>query len=71
MTIRAKYEDGVFKPLDDVDLKEGTVLEIYLPTRKPKRFSVKNSPITGMWKDRRDIKDGLSYVDRLRENPRA
>ena len=71
MTIRAKYEDGVFKPLDEVNLKEGTVLEIYLPSGRQKRILAESLPITGMWKDRKDIKDGVSYVDRLRENPRV
>ena len=71
MTIRAKYENGVFKPLDVVNLKEGTVLEIHLPSEKHKRRSVKDLPITGMWKNRRDIREGVSYVDRLRERPRV
>ena len=34
MTIRAKYEDGVFKPLERVDLKEGTLLDIDVPAKK-------------------------------------
>jgi predicted DNA-binding antitoxin AbrB/MazE fold protein len=67
MTISAKYENGVFKPLDVVNLKDGTVIEIYLPSGKYKRSSVKGLPITSMWKNCRDIKDGVSYVDRLRE----
>jgi predicted DNA-binding antitoxin AbrB/MazE fold protein len=28
MTIAAKYEEGVFKPLEDVAIKEGTVAEV-------------------------------------------
>ena len=71
MTIRAKYENGVFKPLDVVNLKEGTVLEIDLPSGRHKRRSVNDLPITGMWKSRRHIRDGVSYVDRLRERPRV
>jgi predicted DNA-binding antitoxin AbrB/MazE fold protein len=31
MTIAAKYEDGVVKPLEDVKVKEGTVVEVHLP----------------------------------------
>jgi hypothetical protein len=54
-----------------VNLKEGTVLEIYLPSGRQKRILAESIPITGMWKDRKDIKDGVSYVDRLREKPRA
>ena len=71
MVIRAKYENGVFKPLDRVKLKEGTVLEIYLPRQNTKRPSVKDLEFTGMWKYRRDITDGLSYVNKLRDNPRG
>lgn len=32
MTITAKYEDGVFKPLEDVTVNEGTIIE-----RRPMR----------------------------------
>jgi predicted DNA-binding antitoxin AbrB/MazE fold protein len=28
MTIPAKYENGVFRPLQDVPIKEGTVVEV-------------------------------------------
>ena len=31
MTIRAKYEDGVFKPLEDVKLAAGTKVEVHVP----------------------------------------
>lgn len=69
MVIRAKYEDGVFKPLGRVKLKEGTVLDIYVSAEKKKSGSVKKMAFAGMWKDRADIKDGVSYVNKLRENP--
>jgi hypothetical protein len=48
MTIAAKYEDGVFEPLEDAKLTEGTAA-------------------FGMWADREDIPDGVTYVNRLRE----
>jgi hypothetical protein len=32
MTISARYENGVFKPLDPVEIKEGTVVEVHVPT---------------------------------------
>jgi Protein of unknown function DUF104 len=68
MTISAKYENGVFKPLEDVKLTEGTRVEIYLPEEaapnRPK--SVRDLPIFGMWADRDDIPDGVTYVNRLR-----
>ena len=71
MVIRARYEKGVFKPLDNVELKEGTVLEISLLLARSKRRSLKDLAFVGMWKNRKDIADGLSYVNRLRESPRT
>jgi predicted DNA-binding antitoxin AbrB/MazE fold protein len=32
MTIAAKYEEGVFKPLEAVTIQEGTVVEVRLPS---------------------------------------
>ncbi len=72
MTIAAKYEDGVFKPLEDVKIKEGTVVEVYVPQReKSKPRSIRDLGFAGMWADRDDITDGVSYVNRLRDNPRG
>ena len=74
MTIPAKYEDGVFKPLEDVKVKEGTVVEVYLPAEQVptgRRRSIKELPFYGMWADRTDIEDGVSYVNKLRDNPRG
>jgi predicted DNA-binding antitoxin AbrB/MazE fold protein len=31
MMIAAKYENGVFKPLEDVKIEEGVMVEIYVP----------------------------------------
>jgi len=31
MTIHAKYENGVFRPLEDVAIKEGTVVQVHVP----------------------------------------
>jgi Protein of unknown function DUF104 len=67
MTISAKYEDGVFKPLEDVKVKEGTPAE-QVPTGR--RRSIKELPFYGMWADRSDIEDGVSYVNKLRDNSR-
>ena len=67
MTIAAKYENGVFKPLDDVNLTEGTKVEAHVPEETaPKRKSVREWPIFGMWVDREDIPDGVTYEDRIR-----
>ena len=68
MTIAAKYEDGVFKPLEEVKLTEGTRVEVHFagqPRRRPK--SVREFAAFGMWADREDIPDGVTYVNRLRE----
>ena len=32
MTITAKYEDGVFKPLENVRIIEGTIVEVRVPS---------------------------------------
>ncbi len=68
MTITARYENGVFKPLEDVKLTEGTKVEVHVPEETaPKRSkSVRDLPIFGMWADRDDIPDGATYVNRLR-----
>jgi len=69
MTIAAKYENGVFKPLEDVNLTEGTRVEVHVreePSTPGHRESVRNLAIFGMWADRDDIPDGVTYVNRLR-----
>jgi predicted DNA-binding antitoxin AbrB/MazE fold protein len=74
MTIAAKYEDGVFRPLENVTIKEGTIVEVRVPPegeRPTKRQSIKDLPFYGMWADRDDITDGVSFVNRLRDNPRG
>jgi hypothetical protein len=73
MVIAAKYENGVFRPLGEVRLKEGTVVEIYVSAEAgiKERPSIRGLVFAGMWADRADIKDGVSYVNNLRENPRG
>ncbi len=74
MTISARYENGVFRPLEEVAIKEGTVVEVHVPAadESPRgRQSIKDLPFYGLWADRDDITDGLTYVDRLRDNPRG
>ena len=72
MVIEAKYEDGVFKPLRKVKIKEGTVVEIRIDAQRAQGTtkSISELGFAGMWSDRTDIIDGVSYVNRLRENPR-
>jgi hypothetical protein len=74
MTIPARYENGVFRPLEDVQIKEGTVVEVLVPAEPApagRRTSIKDLPFYGMWKDRSDIGDGIDYVNKLRDNPRG
>jgi predicted DNA-binding antitoxin AbrB/MazE fold protein len=74
MTIPAKYENGVFRPLGDVQIKEGTVVAVLIPAEQQptgKRRSIKDLPFYGMWKDRTDIGDRVEYVNNLRDNPRG
>ena len=70
MVIEAKYENGVFKPLVEVKLEEGTTVEIHINREQTGRKapSIRELGFVGMWADREDIKDGVSYVNRLREN---
>lgn len=70
MTIAAKYEDGVFKPLEDVELTEGTNVEVHVreaAERPPFPKSLRELAAFGMWADCDDIPDGVTYVNRLRE----
>jgi len=74
MTIPAKYENGVFRPLEIVQMKEGTVVEVLVPAEQEpagRRCSIKDLPFYGMWKDRTDIGDGVDYVNKLRDDPRG
>jgi hypothetical protein len=68
MTIPAKYENGVFRPLRSVEMKEGTTVEVYVPADPPAQRprSIGDSPFAGMWKDREDMADSVEYINRLR-----
>jgi len=75
MTITAKFEDGVFKPLEKVAIQEGTIVEGSFPSYE-ERLRNKSRPVGslsffGMWKDRTDIGDSTEYVDKLRRNLRG
>ena len=75
MTIPAKYENGVFRPLDAVQIGEGTVVEVYVPVapqragRQPR--SVRDFAFCGMWKDRDEMAHSVAYVNRLRGDLRG
>ena len=69
MAIAAKYDDGAFKPLEDVNRAEAPWSKcgsFQRPTPKP-RQSFRDLPFFGMWADREDIRDGVTYVNRLRQ----
>jgi predicted DNA-binding antitoxin AbrB/MazE fold protein len=72
MVIEAKYENGVFKPLVEVKLEEGTTVQIHINREKTGRKapSIRELGFVGMWADREDIKDGVSYVNGLRDQTR-
>ncbi len=73
MSIRAIYENGVLKPLEELAIKEGTEVTVDvhpIEGRKEsggKRKSVKDFAAYGMWKDRTDFKDGMDYVNKIRK----
>jgi predicted DNA-binding antitoxin AbrB/MazE fold protein len=75
MTITAKYEDGVFKPLEDVAIADGTIVEVRVPSYadrlKAKSRSVREFAFYGMWKDRTDIDDSVEYISDLRRDLRG
>jgi predicted DNA-binding antitoxin AbrB/MazE fold protein len=75
MTITAKYEDGVFKPREDVSVSEGTIVEVRIPSYagrlKGKARSVGDFAFYGMWKDRTDIGDSAEYISNLRHDLRG
>jgi len=74
VTIAAKYENGVFKPLEKVRIVEGTIVEIRVasPIQLPnKTRSVGDFAFYGMWKDRTDINDSVEYINNLRRNLRG
>ncbi|MGZ8845082.1 MAG: antitoxin family protein [Pyrinomonadaceae bacterium] len=69
MVIEARYEDGVFKPLGKVKIEEGTVVEIHVDAKTTPRKvkSIGDVGFAGMWADRTDIQDGVTYVNALRK----
>lgn len=75
MTVAARYEDGVFKPLEDVNISEGTIVEIRVPSYadrlKSKVRSVGDFAFFGMWRDRTDIGDSAEYIRNLRRDLRG
>ena len=75
MTIAARYEDGVFRPLETVAIKEGTIVEVRVPSYgdrlKARSRSVRDFAFYGMWKDRDDLVDSVGYISNLRRDIRG
>jgi predicted DNA-binding antitoxin AbrB/MazE fold protein len=74
MTINAKYEKGVLKPLSDPGIEDGMVVEVSIRAKfaaQGKRGSVKDLSFYGIWENRTDMADSVSYVNGLRDHPRA
>ncbi len=75
MSIIAKYEDGVFKPLGEVSLHDGTIVEVQVPSLRD-RLTTKSRPVGdsgfyGMWSDRADLGDSVAYINGLRRDIRG
>jgi predicted DNA-binding antitoxin AbrB/MazE fold protein len=65
--IKVKFEKGVFKPIEETDeIEEGTIGKVYVEENP----SVRSTEFFGLWKNRKEIKDGLSYVKELRSKSR-
>jgi len=73
MTIPAKYENGVFRPLQEVRIKEGTLVEVNVPIEQSARRPppIGDTPFAGLWKDREDMADSIEYINRLRRELRG
>jgi len=75
MTVTAKYEGGVFKPLEDVRISEGTIVEVRVPSYadrlRNKARSVGDFAFYGMWRDRTDIGDSIEHISNLRRDLRG
>ena len=72
-TIRVRYEDGIFRPLQRVSsVKEGVIGEVQIKETQTteKRLSVRSSEFFGLWKDRKGLGNGLSYTRKLRSQTR-
>jgi predicted DNA-binding antitoxin AbrB/MazE fold protein len=71
MSIRAIYKNGVFQPLEEVSVKEGTEVDVYPRAERERgdkrKKSVADYEAVGMWKDRDDIGTGVEYENRIRK----
>jgi predicted DNA-binding antitoxin AbrB/MazE fold protein len=71
MTVAARYENGVFRPVEGLVLAEGTLVEVIVPpVAELPRKAISSLGFAGMWANREDMPDSVSYVDNLRDHPR-
>jgi predicted DNA-binding antitoxin AbrB/MazE fold protein len=59
--IPARYENGIFRPLEEVAIEEGTVVEVHVPAESESpqgRRSIKDLAFYGLWAGRDDITYG-------------
>ena len=75
MVIRAIYENGIFKPLEEVPLKEGTEVDVYPRMEKEnggkRKKSFMETEAYGIWADRTDIGNSVDYVNKMRARRRS
>jgi predicted DNA-binding antitoxin AbrB/MazE fold protein len=76
MRVRAIYENGALKPLEELPIEEGTEVTVDVhpieggkESRGPRK-SVRELGAYGLWKDRTDFKDGVDYVNKIRKHRR-
>ena len=60
-TIRARYEKGVLKPLEPLDLEEGREVDVYVPVQNEPQQTAENGDAPSS-KTQQDVK-GLSFED--------
>ena len=68
-TIPARYENGIFRPLEKSRSRKAQWLRCTCrsgASRPAIADPVKGLPLYGLWADRDDITDDISYVDDLR-----
>jgi predicted DNA-binding antitoxin AbrB/MazE fold protein len=78
VNITARFENGIFRPLEAVSLREGTLVAIEVAiddpseveTKKPSVVAALDSDFFGLWKDRSDIEDSVQYVNQMRTRAR-
>jgi hypothetical protein len=73
MTITAKYEDGVFKPLEDVAVNDGTIVEVRVPSYADRlKGEIPVRPGLCVFRhvegSRTDIGDSVEYISNLRRD---